>query len=114
MVKTRDEVLALAQEYVDNANRFFSIKEAYLFGSYAAGNAKTESDIDIALVSEDFVTIPNYETLKFLSRLSFSISTLIEPVVLTPEEINRPKLCTVSYEVKQKGIRIEPKPPYIK
>ncbi|MBI5472199.1 MAG: nucleotidyltransferase domain-containing protein [Ignavibacteriae bacterium] len=52
-----------SQEDLNNVIRRFlslvseevSVKEAYLFGSYAKGVAHEYSDIDMAIVSDDFV-----------------------------------------------------------
>jgi len=45
------------------------ISSAYLFGSYAKGNAKEWSDIDVALVSDDFSGIRFHDVEKLLSIL---------------------------------------------
>lgn len=107
MVKTIDEVLKLTNEYVHEANRFFYIKRAYLFGSYAKGTPNENSDIDIALVSPDFKYIPTDMSLKLLFRLAGTISTYIEPVVLTEEEFNNPMLGSVAYDIVKEGQQIQ-------
>ncbi|MBF0359930.1 MAG: nucleotidyltransferase domain-containing protein [Oligoflexia bacterium] len=107
MVKTIDEVLKLTNEYVYEANRFFYIKEAYLFGSYAKGTPNEYSDIDVALVSPDFKYIPTDMSLKLLFRLAGTISTYIEPVVLTEEEIKHPLPGSIAYDIAKEGKKIQ-------
>jgi predicted nucleotidyltransferase len=46
-----------------------SISTAYLFGSYAKGKANQWSDIDVALVSNDFGDVRFYNVLRLLSIL---------------------------------------------
>jgi predicted nucleotidyltransferase len=41
-----------------------SIDYAYLFGSYANGNMREDSDIDLILVSEDFDSTKRYANLQ--------------------------------------------------
>ncbi len=51
---TRAEALNILNEVYDRSNAIFggSIKEAYLYGSYARGDYHDESDIDILLVAD--------------------------------------------------------------
>ena len=45
------EIIDLAKKYLDFLKEEkFQISKAYLFGSYAKGTNKTESDIDIAFI----------------------------------------------------------------
>ncbi|HIE05583.1 MAG TPA: nucleotidyltransferase domain-containing protein [bacterium (Candidatus Stahlbacteria)] len=46
-----------------------SISAAYLFGSYAKGKASEWSDIDVALISDDFSGVRFYDVEKLLSIL---------------------------------------------
>ena len=39
----------------------FTIREAFLFGSYAKGNPSEYSDVDLAIVSDDFEGVRLYD-----------------------------------------------------
>ncbi|MCK5057793.1 MAG: nucleotidyltransferase domain-containing protein [Candidatus Aminicenantes bacterium] len=53
------------------------ISEAYLFGSYAYGHNTEYSDIDVALISEEFTGVRYYDVKK-ISRLVRNIDFRIE------------------------------------
>ncbi len=59
----------------------------YLFGSYSKGNYTEESDIDIAIIV-DKLEDDNFQYRANLWKLRRQVSTLIEPVVLEPDESN--------------------------
>jgi len=55
MAKNQDEVINVVKKYLDliKANGI-DVNKAYLFGSYSSGKAHKDSDIDIAIISENF------------------------------------------------------------
>jgi hypothetical protein len=61
------------------------IKKAIIFGSYARGKAKTESDIDVALVSEVF-SGDRFEDRRKIIPLRREIDNRIEPIPFRPED----------------------------
>lgn len=62
------------------------IKKIVLFGSYANGKAKTWSDLDLCIVSEDFGK--NYEDdLSLLNRLTIQVDPMIEPHPYHPKDL---------------------------
>jgi predicted nucleotidyltransferase len=61
------------------------IKKAIIFGSYARGKAKTESDIDVALVSEVF-SGDRFEDRRKIIPLRRGIDNRIEPIPFRPED----------------------------
>ena len=74
-------VLALARQYADEVVKEMSPDKVLLFGSYAKGNAREESDIDIAVIFDGF-TGDWFQTCTRLSSLTWDVSTCIEPVLL--------------------------------
>ena len=44
------KALKIAQKYVDNVGRKYELVQAFVFGSYAKGNNRSDSDIDVAVV----------------------------------------------------------------
>lgn len=73
----KEDVLKIAKSYavVVNANyKFFKI---YLFGSYAKDNYNEDSDIDIAVVFEDYDDLMDIQL--ELMRLRRKIDSRIEP-----------------------------------
>jgi predicted nucleotidyltransferase len=75
-----------AQEYLKEIKRNnFRISRAYLYGSQAKGNAREDSDIDIALVSPDFSGNRFVDSLKIIP-FRRKIDSRIEPVPFKPED----------------------------
>ena len=76
--------------------------EIILFGSYAKGNANPDSDLDIVVVSsqlgEDAAT-----EMMFLRKLALKVDSHIEPVPLSPQDLEDP-YSTFVQEVKRHGI----------
>jgi predicted nucleotidyltransferase len=82
----------------------FSISRAILFGSYAKGKANPDSDIDIAVVSNQFgqdIT----EEMMLLRKIALKVDSHIEPVPLSPEDLND-NFSTLAQEVKRYGIEV--------
>jgi predicted nucleotidyltransferase len=103
MAKTTNEALKIAKNYVDLVRKAFFVNRAYLFGSYVYGKPHKWSDIDIAIVSEDFLEMPSMVAGRILCRLATHVDFDIEPVVLWPEEIEKPMLGSVAYEIARSG-----------
>jgi len=76
---------------------------AYLYGSYAMGTARPDSDIDVALISEDFIGDWLEDHRKIVGALLRS-DTRIEPVRFRPEQFcdEHP----LAWEIKTKGKRL--------
>jgi predicted nucleotidyltransferase len=60
-------------------------QKVYLYGSYARGTPREESDIDLAIVSDD-LTGDRMDDEFALMRLTWDIDTRIEPHSFRPEE----------------------------
>lgn len=80
-----------------------SIKQAYLFGSYATGSEHEWSDIDLALISDDFSEDRYKERLRIIKILS-AIDNRIEPAPYRTEQFN--EVDPLVSEIKTHGIEI--------
>jgi len=100
MAASQSETLNKIRRFIDAAtNAGIRVREAYLYGSYARGAGRPESDIDVALVTEGGMRDVNE-----LWRLRRSIDVLIEPVVFTPEQFTEE--IPLVWEIKRYGIRL--------
>ena len=96
----KNDVLELVRQYKQLVLAHYGQADVYLYGSYSKGNARSDSDIDVAVVvpevKEDFL-----KASALLWSLTWNLNTLIEPVLM--EEIHPSPL----YEnVLRTGIRI--------
>ncbi|MEW5693369.1 MAG: nucleotidyltransferase domain-containing protein [Candidatus Hydrogenedentota bacterium] len=88
MPERTDEIVNIVRRYINELEKNnIHITDAVLFGSYTNGNPHQYSDIDIALVSENFCGI------RFLDRKNIADITLIidhriSPLPFRPEEFN--------------------------
>lgn len=97
------------RNYMGQINKFLrllkkggvKISQAILFGSYAKGTVNPESDIDIAIVSSQFGN-DNLKEMLFLRKLALKVDSHIEPVPLSPDDLND-KYSTFIQEIKRHG-----------
>lgn len=81
---------------IEIANRFLQGIEArgikprplklILYGSYAEGTNREGSDIDIVIISDDFISKDYWERIDILSEVIYEIFAPIEAVALTQDE----------------------------
>ena len=63
-------------------------KKIFLFGSYARGDEKIDSDIDIAIICKKFAADSIEQNMK-LWKIALKVDTRIAPVSLSPEEFKK-------------------------
>lgn len=80
MDKISPEVRAIIDEYLKKLDEnHIHIKEALLFGSQVKGRADKWSDIDIALVSDDFEG-NRYEDKNKIRKITLSVNPMLSPL----------------------------------
>ena len=92
------------QDIIDSVNKFIEeIKKKYnvtaiiLFGSYAKGTENEDSDIDIAVISDDCMAV--------LMGMTWDIDARIEPHPITTEDYEKVSNPFVK-EVVDTGIKV--------
>jgi len=99
------KITDIAKQYVKSVKRSgVPISNAYLFGSYAKGNPRKDSDIDICIVSDQFGDDYIDEAVK-LRVISFDVDNRIEPVPFTTLDLND-KYSSLASEIKKYGISL--------
>ncbi|MDR2232631.1 MAG: nucleotidyltransferase domain-containing protein [Tannerella sp.] len=71
------DALNIVKRYAEIVRNTFDCQKIILFGSYAKGNARKDSDIDIAIVFSDFDNRMDRQV--ELMKLTRQIDTRIEP-----------------------------------
>ena len=74
-------VISKVEQYADAVTSELSPAAVVLYGSYAKGNAREDSDIDVAVIFDGF-TGDWLKTSSLLWRLRRNISFDIEPILL--------------------------------
>lgn len=57
-----------------------------LYGSYASGNFRPDSDIDLIVISEDFEGKGYWQRIDLLSAAIYEVFQPIEAIAMTPQE----------------------------
>jgi len=78
-------------DFAKELEKNIRIKELYLFGSYANGENNEDSDIDIAVVSDDFSGIRHIDYDKFIDAI-LKTDSAIEPIAFTTNTFNEDNL----------------------
>ncbi|MFH0811321.1 MAG: nucleotidyltransferase domain-containing protein [Pseudomonadota bacterium] len=83
------------------------VKRVIIFGSYAAGKADEDSDIDVVVISEDFKNMDLFKRLEIIG-LALARAKVMEPIEAlgyTEEEYDSEQYGTfIGDEVKSKGV----------
>lgn len=79
------------------------VEKAVLYGSYAKGDIRADSDIDVAIISPDFGR-DRYEEGKLLMQTAWRIDPRIEPVPISSESYKNDTWVPLIYEIREKGI----------
>lgn len=98
-----DEVNESLERYIEKVKKYYDVKCVILFGSYAKGTNTKDSDIDIAIVSDDFEDI--YEVMAELMGLTWNLDTRIEPHPIKSkdfEDVSNPFIS----EIIETGIKV--------
>ena len=78
----------IAKGFVDEIRKHIIVNKAYLYGSYAKGTFDEDSDLDIAIFSENFKDKRHVEVNTFLFSLARRYKGIcIEPIGFTDSEI---------------------------
>jgi uncharacterized protein len=77
----KTEINQIIYQYIDKLCMNFSPRQIILFGSYAKGNATSESDIDIAVIVDE-IKGDYLNNAILLYKLRRNVDDRIEPVLL--------------------------------
>lgn len=97
-------IMEIIQKYVEKICENYKIEAIILFGSYAKGTNSENSDIDIAIITDDFENDVIDEELN-LMRLRRKIDTRIEPHLIRIEDYKKADTPFIK-EVKDTGIKV--------
>jgi len=105
MAVKNDSAIKLIRRYIKELKKNnIPIQKAFIFGSYAKGSPKEESDIDIALVSTAF-TGDRFEDRRKIVPFRRKIDSRIEPMPFSPEDFQKGGM--LIDEIKKTGKEID-------
>ena len=107
MVLTADQVKAQALRFIKAVQQRVRVDQALLFGSYAYGQPHAGSDIDLAIVSQDFAGMNRLTRLQLLEKVAWVADTHdIEAAGFTNDELQSAGKTNVLSEIRDKGMII--------
>ena len=89
MALSKDKLDRVVRGFISRLASDIAVEEVILFGSYAHGNAKEHSDIDLAIISDWFQGKTRIENMQYLSRIAANYNSLIEALPFTVEEYRK-------------------------
>jgi len=90
-----DKIIKNLKDYFTRKAQEFGIDAVFLFGSFAHGFEKEESDVDIAVVLSEGIEEDRENAFEVITELSYRISTLIgkeAQVILIDKDFSKPML----------------------
>ena len=102
-----ETVKAEFERYISFISQMDGVLRIYLFGSFANGNPRDDSDIDLLVVVNDGIN-----TLKTMQSVSFGLMNKQVPLdvlvdnVSDFEERSAPDRVTLQREIKNKGVLV--------
>ncbi len=88
MAKTKREIKAIIERYKEELKKLgIRAQRVILYGSYAKGSPREDSDVDLLVISEDFKNICLRERLEILGLAAGRVFEPIEAIGYTEEEL---------------------------
>jgi uncharacterized protein len=98
------DIIELIKKFLERLKEDnIKVQKAILYGSYAKGNYNEWSDIDLALVSEDFIGNRIIDKERMIKSI-VDINTSISPLPFRPEDFDESDLFVK--EIIKTGVRI--------
>ena len=99
----KTEALNIARKFTILVKNNYDCKQVFLFGSYARGTNREESDIDVAVILDEFENVMDMQL--ELMRLRRQIDSRIEPHPFREADFNVTN--PIAHEILTYGQRID-------
>ena len=106
MAQIPDHIKKTLDAYVQALAKEINVKSAFVFGSYACGNWREDSDIDIAIFSEHFSNMDRVQAITFLLNRTLPYNLDIQPVAFDEQDLAPEAENPFVSEILKIGIKI--------
>lgn len=103
---TRKNLKTKIAAFVETLKEDIRVNKVILFGSFARGNPKPYSDVDLAVFSNDFKEKDEIKNMQYLFKKARFVDTSIEPHPYHPREIKHAERGSLLYEIMRTGKRV--------
>jgi len=105
MAKKFFEIKKILRDYKAELRKHgIRVKKMVLYGSYARGNPKSYSDIDVVVISSDLAKFPALKRQEFLAKHTIPVDAPLEVIGYTPAEISKAKDSIFGQIIRETGI----------
>ena len=101
MLKTKHSLGQLAIELKDFLSKHIGVEHLILFGSYANGSPRADSDIDVIVVSDDFKAMSVFDKISLLANAMVAVDSRIELIGVTSSEYEQAQQGSLLNGIKQ-------------
>ena len=105
MVRKLSEIKEILKSYkTELKSHGIRVTKMFLYGSYARGNPKSYSDIDVVVVSSDLARFSPLKRQEFLAKRTIPIDAPLEVIGYTPSEFSKSKDTIFGQILNETGI----------
>lgn len=106
MAKAEADIKRIVEDFVRHLPPSIRVQKVVLYGSHARGNPHEWSDIDIAVISDDFKGLPPFKRAEVLAMAHLKSDPALAPIAYTLEEYHNASHLTFLGEIKRTSIVI--------
>jgi len=90
MVVDTEKVISIVQQYIADVKKAMPIDKVYMYGSYAKGTQREDSDVDICFFSNSFESKRSLDVLTelFYLKTKYDKYLFIQPNAFPTSELN--------------------------
>lgn len=103
MLKTKATVEEIAKEVSEFLSKYIRISSLILYGSYAYGNPRQDSDFDIVVISDDFKKMNILERMDLFAKTALATDSRVEIKGFSEEEFLHPEEGSLLEIIKRNG-----------
>ncbi len=103
----KNQAIKIIKKFVNAVKKEgISVDRIILYGSYARGRIRADSDIDVAVISRNFGKDRVEEGMK-LFRIAGEIDSRLEPVPISVQAFENDTWIPLIYEIREKGVTLK-------
>lgn len=106
MARIPKEIKVTVQRFIKELGKEIPIDKAVIYGSYARGGYREDSDVNVAIFSDYFKGMKSVDAITFLVMKAQEYDLPIEPVPYTSDDLQ--KKDGIVKEIVMSGIDVKP------